>query len=103
MSDLISREALKSEAFSVFTKEYGQIDVVGVDAIDSSPTTDAVQVVRCKDCTNRNTCVCPLEYAIRWGIGNDELHDDDFCSYGERMDADAPERAGKDGRDGKAD
>ena len=37
MSDLISRQAAIDEAFEVDTKEYGRIDVVGVDAIDALP------------------------------------------------------------------
>lgn len=35
--DAISRQAVIDEAFEVDTKEYGRIDVVGVDAIDSLP------------------------------------------------------------------
>ena len=37
MSDLISRQAAIDEAFEVDTKEYGRIDVVGVDAIEALP------------------------------------------------------------------
>lgn len=36
--DAISRQAVIDEAFEVDTKEYGRIDVVGVDAIDSLPS-----------------------------------------------------------------
>jgi len=43
--------------------------------------------VRCGECVNRNTCDCPLTYAVQWGIGNEEPSDDDFCSYGERKEA----------------
>lgn len=35
--DMISRQAVLDEAFEVDTKEYGRIDVVGVDAINSLP------------------------------------------------------------------
>lgn len=93
MSDLIDRANLLAE-IQLAIEDSGCVNHEReiIDCVRYAPTIDAVQVVRCKDCTNRNTCVCPLEYAIRWGIGNDELHDDDFCSYGERMDADAPER-----------
>ena len=37
MSDLISRQAAIDESFEVDTKEYGRIEVVGVDAINSLP------------------------------------------------------------------
>lgn len=63
------------------------------EEVNDAPTVDAVEVVRCGECANRNTCGCPLAYAVESGIGNDLPGDDDFCSYGERMDADAPERA----------
>ena len=55
--------------------------------LDLAPTVDAVPVVRCRECVNRNTCDCPLTYAVQWGIGNEEPSDDDFCSYGERKEA----------------
>ena len=37
MSDPIERQAAIDEAFEVETKEYGRIEVVGVDAINSLP------------------------------------------------------------------
>lgn len=55
--------------------------------VKRAPTVDAVAVVRCGECVNRNTCDCPLTYAVQWGIGNEEPSDDDFCSYGERKEA----------------
>ena len=45
------------------------------EMVNSSPTVDAVEVVRCKD--------CKMEYGCRvaqW------LGEDGFCSYGERKD-----------------
>jgi len=57
------------------------------DCVNAQPTVDAVAVVRCGECVNRNTCDCPLTYAVQWGIGNEEPSDDDFCSYGERKEA----------------
>jgi len=36
--DCISRQAVLDEAFEVDTKEYGRIEVVGVDAIDALPS-----------------------------------------------------------------
>jgi len=62
-------------------------DIVYNEDLNAAPTVDAVAVVRCRECVNRNTCDCPLTYAVQWGIGNEEPSDDDFCSYGERKEA----------------
>ena len=58
--------------------------------IESAPTIDAVEVVRCKDCKYAEvydgyyTQVC-CENSVIGGYG--ELWSpDDFCSYGERRD-----------------
>ena len=53
-----------------------------------SPTVDAVEVVRCKDCKYRfknnghSRDGCPIVDAKIW------MDDDDFCSHGERKDGD---------------
>jgi len=56
--------------------------------IDNAPTIDAVEVVKCKDCTHRYV---PARCAL-W-VGNEngkdiflERGDDFFCKYGERKD-----------------
>ena len=49
-----------------------------VDMIESRPTVDAVQVVRCKYCIynpKRSWVYCPM-------TGSNTRKDDDFCSYG---------------------
>jgi hypothetical protein len=46
MPRYIDAEKLKRDAFEVHTKEYGRIDVVGVDAIDSAETADVAEVKR---------------------------------------------------------
>lgn len=38
--DAINRQAVLDEAFEVDTKEYGRIEVVGVDAIDALPSVN---------------------------------------------------------------
>ncbi len=69
--------------------EAGKLDVARdynfvLSVIDSAPTVDAVEVVRCKDCAKRNTAKCSMRYGgsfkvqIRWEADND------FCSWGER-------------------
>lgn len=49
--------------------------------IDKAPTIDAVEVVRCKDCSNRDTDTCPAYQSI---FG--DMYDDDYCSFGERKE-----------------
>lgn len=52
--------------------------------LDSQPTLDAVEVIRCKDCEHWIPDNKPLPYC-RWvQLFRDE---DDFCSYGERRPA----------------
>ena len=57
-----------------------------VDMLESAPTVDAVEVVRCKDCKYRfknnghSRDGCPIVDAKIW------MDDDDFCSHGERKD-----------------
>ena len=58
--------------------------------IGKTPTVDAVEVVRCKDCKWRKEWIsggffycCNPDYGMASGV---ELRDDDFCSYGERRE-----------------
>lgn len=46
--------------------------------LDTAPTVDAVEVVRCKDCKHWGDTICNWfeEERIMW--------QNDFCSYGER-------------------
>ena len=50
-----------------------------VSLIEKQPTADVVEVVRCKDCTewDKDEYECSHWYGFR---------EDDYCSYGERMD-----------------
>lgn len=55
-----------------------------IQDITSMEATDAVRVVRCKNCeygkdakvNKKGFCICPASHM--------EITDDDFCSYGER-------------------
>ena len=52
-------------------------------AIDEQPTTDVVEVVRCKDCVNRRTTHCQMywesdDHKEQYSWENDN----DFCSAG---------------------
>lgn len=61
--DCISRQVVLEEAFEVDTKEYGRIEVVGVDAINSLPPVTPQEP--CEDCVSRETV---LEEINRVGI-----------------------------------
>lgn len=58
------------------------------DALQDTPTVDAVVVVRCKDCKHYDMGVCLKIYSdgnvhsAAWQSRRPE----DFCSYGERKD-----------------
>ena len=52
------------------------------DVIAQTDTVDAVEVVRCKDCKHKDG-MPGQPNIVCW-----QMHDDDFCSYGERKDGD---------------
>ena len=72
------------------------------------PTIDAAPVVRCRDCMHSEI------HRVRDGLFSETdvrkcelraflsivVDDDDFCSNGERMDADEPERGEEDNQNG---
>lgn len=83
MARLIDADALlKSEI-----RRCGRIPTIGTGYINEknfksilaeSPTVDAVEVVRCKNCVHYDGEGCLLTY------GEFEPNSMDFCSYGER-------------------
>lgn len=60
-----------------------------LDLVDSVPTADAVPVVRCKDCKYRDGT--PGQPNILCA----QMHEDDFCSYGERRAEKEPPEEGE--------
>ena len=46
--------------------------------VNNAPTIDAVEVVRCKECTERDDDWCMYFGKM--------INPDDFCSYGERLE-----------------
>ena len=48
------------------------------------PTTDVVEVVRCKDCRRRGREDCAMFYRCDCGEQHTWETDNDFCSYGEQ-------------------
>ena len=77
---LINREALLSYAdlWASCGEHYTAEDVIMM--IKTAPTVDAVPVVRCRECEYRDGT--PGQPNIMCG----QMHDDDFCSYGERKE-----------------
>ena len=72
--DFIDMGHLRNPLESCFSER----DVVCM--LESRPTVDAVPVVRCLDCKFRDGT--PGQPNIQCG----NMHDDDFCSYGERKE-----------------
>ena len=67
--------------------DFPSYEMDGLDVIrylNTLPTVDAVEVVRCKDCKHRGTDNCIFH--IKGEPADEELLkklDNDFCSYGE--------------------
>lgn len=59
-------------------KAFGHDVIEILTEIEFAPAVDAVEVVRCKDCKYRDGT--PGQPNIQCY----QMHDDDFCSYGER-------------------
>lgn len=78
---LIDADELKWQEFEIKMEHYfNPIAVVEVADIDKCPTVDAVVVVRCDECKNRNTAYCPL---ADWTLPCKS----DYCSYGKRRES----------------
>ena len=64
------------------------LDCIVENAIKNTPTVDAVEVVRCKDCNyfgGHGMCYCHAADEHGTPIF---VREDDFCSYGERRTSD---------------
>ena len=73
---LIDAYALANE-FLLMPGHYRKAEI---DLIDSAPTVDAVEVVRCGVCRHCDTADCPMS-----GTPG-RVSVSDFCSYGERRE-----------------
>lgn len=97
MSRYIDADALK-EQWTIASPEPFSTDAAEVlDSIDSAPTVDAVQVVRCRDCKHAEPYkrmngatgyYCHCQHSI-FEYGDKRKYTpvreaDDFCSYAER-------------------
>lgn len=93
--EYIEREAASRESVSVYTKAFGSIEVVPLDAIASIPAADARPVVWCRDCQDsykwKNAQGDSYRYCVylrsRWNHDADRMvDDDDFCKWGRKRE-----------------
>ena len=82
---LIDANALKVKAFADPDSGEG---FVYVQDIDEAQTVDAVEVVRCKDCTKNGLFTCPICYIENKTLQFINLSPDFFCGEGERKEGD---------------
>lgn len=70
----------ENDVYSLFDKSgFARLHVSDIDTI---PRVDAVEVVRCLECKHRDG-IPGQPNIVCW-----QMHDDDFCSYGEPKDGD---------------
>ena len=79
---LIDANAMRQDWLENGENEFVYDTNAVLDSIDAQPTADAVEVVRCKDCKHKDG-MPGQPNIVCW-----QMHDDDFCSYGERKDGD---------------
>lgn len=89
MKEYIERERLK-EAFNADLQTLQTLDEHTMDLIlieiDEAPVADVAEVVRCKDCVWRGREECAMFYRCDCGEQHTWETDNDFCSYGARME-----------------
>ena len=92
-------KAIRTDYFEHFT-QYHDTDQIALidmvcDDIEESPTVDAVEVVRCRECkhwkpsgSKAGNSFLDMEYIGGCEITNYYRSESDFCSYGERKEGD---------------
>lgn len=97
MADYIDREELLKEEqifqqYNSAIKDDEYIRAVTVADIESQPSVDAVEVVKCKDCKHKVTSKYG-SYCDKIFMANDDykeeleyinIKDDDFCKWGDK-------------------
>ena len=83
MSRLIDADVMRDDWLKNGENEYVYDTNAVLDSIDSQPTVDAVEVVRCRECKHcdpeNHHCDHPMSTSAPLS-----RRPDDFCSYGER-------------------
>ena len=87
MSDYIKKDDAKELCFKLAFNRYENI----IDGLNSIPSVDVVEVIRCKDCKNYEHIVTAIDnkgnvtkecdFCNHW---KRIINVDDFCSYGKR-------------------
>lgn len=90
MSDLISRQAVIEAILDLPNRPNGFSDMYDkaliIAYLETVPTVDAVEVVRCKDCKHNSlNRKCANAYC---NLGIELYQLDDYCSHGERREND---------------
>ena len=80
------------EFLAKYEDSFRQSVILGVvQTVKAQPTVDAVEVVRCRDCTHLDSetgfCNLHSNYSKN-ALYSDLFDEDDFCSNGERKDCD---------------
>ena len=78
----------KSENFFTIKLDKEQLNDIVKSQLEKFEV-DATEVVRCKDCINRNTGDCAMYYQCNCGEQHTWESDNDYCSWGERKTEDA--------------
>lgn len=88
MSEYIERKAVINKINEIPSHfDSGDIKYgieIAIQAIKDTPTTDVVEIVRCKDCRHYVAEYCTRDIKSRTNMFY--MRADDFCSYGERKD-----------------
>ena len=83
---LIDANAMRDDWLENGENEYVYDTNAVLDSIDSQPTVDAVEVVRCKDCIRRyDTDECPMCFLIE-GKYYEFTNGNGFCDREERKE-----------------
>lgn len=90
MARLIDADAMRDDWLENGENEYVYDTNDVLDSIDSQPTVDAVEVVRCRDCKRCFKHTTKRNRQKMWICMRNEVdvcvRPDDFCSYGERKE-----------------
>ena len=85
---LIDANAMRDDWLENGENEYIYDTNAVLDSIDSQPTVDAVEVVRCNDCIRRyDIDECPMCFLIE-GKYYEHTNENGFCDRGERKEGD---------------
>ena len=81
MARYIDAEKLIEGLSNTLVRELDVIDVIAI--VSEQPTSDVVEVVRCKDCEFASYLYSAKKYMCKKGCGATKC-ETDFCSYGFR-------------------